>query len=43
LEAETKERFSVSAGDTVTIRSELLGARYLRTALGADVRVVRQP
>jgi hypothetical protein len=43
LEAQTKERLSVSTGDTVTIRSELLGARYLRTALGADVRVVRQP
>jgi hypothetical protein len=42
-EVETKERFSVNKGDTVTIRSELLGAHYLRTPLGADVRVVHQP
>jgi hypothetical protein len=43
LEAQTKERFSVSPGDTVTIRSEWLGAHYLRTTLGADVLVIRQP
>jgi hypothetical protein len=42
-EAQTKERFSVNVGDTVTIRSELLGAHYMRTTLGADVLVIRQP
>lgn len=43
LEAEVKERLSVNTGDTVTIRSQLLGAHYLRTPSGADVLVIRQP
>jgi hypothetical protein len=43
LEAETKERLSVNTGDNVTIRTELLGSHYLRTTLGADVLVLRQP
>lgn len=42
-EAETKERLSVNTGDIVSIRSELLGAHYLRTTSGADVRVIQQP
>ena len=42
-EVETKERFNVNEGDTVTVRTELLGTHYLHTDAGADVRVVRQP
>ena len=39
LEAETKERFQADVGDAVHIRTGLLGARYLRTSRGIDVRV----
>lgn len=43
LEAHTREGLSVNTGDNVTIRSEFLGAHYLRTPLGADVLVTLQP
>jgi hypothetical protein len=43
LQAETKERFLASVGDVISLRTQLLGAHYLRTPKGSDVRVLLQP
>jgi hypothetical protein len=43
LQAETKERFLANVGDVISLRTQLLGAHYLRTPKGSDVRVLLQP